>query len=129
MGRWSMIGVALLFVIILGAGYWLFLFDPYVDAGEAGVFRNNCCGTVELSGGDMLLNGRKSVRYVVERDAEGPYVLPRYYVGAFPYNRFEVVGAARVVKLRLDKLPTPTRITLYQAQTAYDFQRQSVPRR
>lgn len=123
MGRLGAAGLVLLVVAVLGAGYRLLIYDAYVPAGEAGVFRNICCGTLELANGDMLLNGRKMVRYVVERDAAGPYVLPRYYVGAFPYRRFEVDGSTRVVKLRLDRLPSPTRITLYQGEAAYDFDR------
>ncbi|PCD03246.1 hypothetical protein COC42_02190 [Sphingomonas spermidinifaciens] len=124
MARWRAAGLVLLVAALLAGGYRLFIHDPYVPAGEAGVYRNMCCGTVELSGGDMLLNGQKAVRYVVSRDAAGPYVLPRVYVGAFPYRRFEIDGSARAVKLRLDRLPSPTRITLYKGEAAYDFRRQ-----
>lgn len=129
MGRLAKVGAVVLALLLAAAGYRLFLYDAYVPAGEAGVFRNMCCGTVALSNGDLLLNDRKAVRYVVGRDERGPYILPRFYVGAFPYRRFEIDGSARAVKLRLDRLPAPTRITLYQGEAAYDFARITRPKR
>lgn len=123
MRRLAVLGTIVLAIALAYGGYRLFVHDAYVPAGEGGAFRNPCCGTLELSNGDMLLNGRKMVRYVVGRDEEGPFVLPGFYVGAFPYRRFEVDGSARATKLRLDRLPAPTRITLYQGEAAYDFKR------
>lgn len=123
----AMLGTVVLLLALGYGGYWLFFYDAYVPAGEGGVFRNMCCGTVELADGDMLLNGRKTVRYVVERDEQGAYVLPRFYVGAFPYRRFEIDGSARAMKLRLDRLPGPTQITLYQGEAAFDFKRVARP--
>jgi hypothetical protein len=127
MGRPAVLGTILLAGVLAFCAYRLFFYDPYVPAGEGGIFRNMCCGTVELADGDMLLNGRKLVRYVVGRDAEGAYVLPSFYVGAFPYRRFEVDGSARAMKLRLDRLPAPMQITLYQGETACDFKRMASP--
>ncbi len=127
MGRLAVLGTIVLMLALAFGGYRLFFHDAYVPAGEGGVFRNMCCGTVELAGGDMLLNGRKVVRYVVWRDAQGAYVLPDFYVGAFPYRRFEIDGSARAMKLRLDRLPAPTQVTLYQGEAAYDFKRVARP--
>ncbi|WP_315763990.1 hypothetical protein [Sphingomonas sp. Y38-1Y] len=128
MRRWIGVGAGVVAVIAgLLIAWRVFLYDPYVSAGENGVYANGCCGTIELRDGRILLNGHKSVRYVVGRDDGGAFVLPRHYVGAFPYRRFEVDGSAAVVNLRLDRLPTPGTITLYQGSAAYDFKRKAPP--
>lgn len=98
-----------------------------IRAGENGTFANDCCGTVELSTGKMLLNDQQTMRYIVSRDARGPYVLPRFYVGVVPYEGLDVDGTRSVLKLRLDRLPAPTRITLYEGLKPYVFTRR-VPR-
>jgi hypothetical protein len=80
---------------------------------ENGRFEADCCGTLELRDGEMLLNDRQTVRYDVGRDAEGPYLLPRtYYVGGLADRGFEVDGTRPVMKLRLDRLPAPATILL-----------------
>ncbi len=96
-----------------------------VQAGENGTFANDCCGTVELSAGRMLLNGRQTIRYGVARDQRGPFVLPRFYVGVVPYEGLDVDGTRSVARLRLDRLPVPTRITLYEGLKPYVFTRQA----
>lgn len=63
--------LALLLVVLL------FLHAPPVGVGENGLFGNDCCGTVELVDGEMLLNDKQIIRYVVAEDADGPYILPR----------------------------------------------------
>jgi len=63
--------------------------DPIGTAN--GVYSGSCCGTLVLRDG-ILSFGDTSVRYVVEHDKGGPYVLPDAYVG--------VVGGT---KLRLDR--------------------------
>ena len=105
---------------------------PVVKAGENGTFANDCCGTIKLADGKMLLNDSQSVRYTVARDAKGPYVLPDTYVGVVLYEGLEVDGTRSLKKLRLDRLPGPTRITLYEGLKPYVFPRQpsvSVPGR
>lgn len=98
-----------------------------VQAGEDGTFANDCCGTVELSAGRMLLNGQQTMHYSVARDQRGPYVLPRFYVGVVRYEGLDVDGTRSVAKLRLDRLPVPTRITLYEGLRPYVFTRQAQP--
>jgi len=46
-------------------------------AGENGIYSNDCCGTIELAGGDMLLNGRETVEYNLPRNAEGAVIQGR----------------------------------------------------
>jgi hypothetical protein len=56
---------------------------PSGKAGEKHILANDCCGTVELAEGTMLLNGKQRVRYTMAKDAEGAYVLPRTSVAHF----------------------------------------------
>lgn len=98
---------------------------PVVRAGENGTFENDCCGTIKLVDGEMLLNDAQSVRYTVETDAKGPYILPESFVGIVQYQGFEVDGTRSIRKLRLDRLPQPTKIVLYEGVgvTPYVFGR------
>ncbi|MFL6843636.1 MAG: hypothetical protein ACJ8ER_02005 [Allosphingosinicella sp.] len=98
----------------LAAGAAFLLLRPAAPTGlENGRFEGDCCGTMELRDGEMLLNGREKVGYSVGRDAEGPYLLPRiYYVGGLDARGFEVDGSRPAVKLRLDRLPGPGTILL-----------------
>jgi hypothetical protein len=90
------------------------LLRPAPAAGlENGRFEADCCGSLELRDGEMLLNDRQTVRYDVGRDSEGPYLLPRtYYVGGLEDRGFEVDGTRPALKLRLDRLPGPATIVL-----------------
>jgi hypothetical protein len=96
---------------------------PVVKAGEDGTFANDCCGTIKLSDGKMLLNDQQTVRYTVAKDAKGPYILPYTYVGIVLDEGFEVDGTRSTVKLRLDRLPDSTRIVLYEGLRPYIFTR------
>jgi hypothetical protein len=124
MRRWIIAGMGAAGIAVL---LLLFVFSnkPVVKAGENGTFANDCCGTVQLSDGKMLLNEQETVRYTVAKDATGPYVLPKTYVGIAPYQGFEVDGTRSTVKLRLDRLPRPTRIVLYWGAAPYVFTRQA----
>jgi hypothetical protein len=99
--------------------------EPAAGAGENGTFANDCCGAFELSNGKMVLNGQRTVRYMVAADAAGPYILPRTDVGTMPDHGFAVDGTRSVRKLRLDRLPNPTRVTLYEGLIPYIFKRQA----
>jgi len=99
--------------------------ERVVKVGENGTFENDCCGTLRLVDGKMLLNDAQDVRYTVGRDAKGPYILPDTFVGIVQYQGFEVDGTRSTRKLRLDRLPQPTRIALYEGVgvTPYVFGR------
>ncbi|WP_445191876.1 hypothetical protein ACT009_15065 [Sphingomonas sp. Tas61C01] len=101
----------------------IFWRQPAADAGEAGLFANDCCGTVKLADGEMLLNDQQTVSYSVARDADGPYILPRFDVGIVADQGLDVDGTRSVRKLRLDKLPAPTKLTLYEGSVPYVFTR------
>jgi hypothetical protein len=110
------------------AGALFVLFRPAARVGlENGVFTHDCCGTLELRDGAMILNSKQTVRYDVGRDARGPYILPRTYVGPFEDTGFEVDGSRAATKLRLDRLPQPTRILLYEGVTPYAFAAKHLP--
>jgi hypothetical protein len=100
----------------------VFLRKPVVDAGEAGLFANDCCGTVKLADGEMLLNDQQTVSYSVARDADGPYILPRFDIGIVADQGLDVDGTRSVRKLRLDRLPSPTTITIFEG-SPYVFTR------
>lgn len=124
MQRWIIAGM-------FGAGaaaLILFLLVPHqpaVKAGENGTFANDCCGTIKLTDGKMLLNDQQTVRYAVKRDAAGPYILPYTYVGVVPYEGFDVDGTRSILKLRFDKLPAPTSIELYDGSKPFRFTRRA----
>ena len=105
------------------------LYRPAAPAGNEadGLFANDCCGTLELRGGSLVLNGKKTTHYAVGRDARGPFVLPYIYVGSFEPVGFEVNGRRPPARLRLDHLPHPDRVLLYQGRNFYLFARKQPP--
>jgi hypothetical protein len=111
----------------LAAAAFLLMRGPPPSSGEEGIFENDCCGTVTLAQGHLSVNGRQSVRYDVGRDARGPYVLPRIYVGAYEDVGFEVDGSQRARKLRLDHLPRPDAIQLPMGTRAFLFKKRGPP--
>jgi hypothetical protein len=121
MTRWKIgaVGTAAVFLATLAL-----LYRPAAQVGyENGMFPNDCCGTLELRDGGMILNDKQAIRYIVGHDARGPYVLPRAYVGGFEQIGFEIDGTRPATKLRLDRLPHPTRILLYEGSRPYIFKR------
>jgi hypothetical protein len=92
----------------------VFLREPVVDAGANGLFANDFCGTIKLADGKMLLNDRQTISYIVDRDADGPYILPRFDVGVVSDQGLDVDGTRSVRKLRLDRLPSATKLTLHE---------------
>jgi hypothetical protein len=114
---------AALALAAMGGG--VFLLRPAAASGlENGRFEADCCGTMELRDGEMLLNGARRVRYDVARDSNGPYLLPRtYYVGGLEDRGFEVDGTRPAQKLRLDRLPAPQTIVLPADGTRFVLKR------
>ena len=124
MRRWIIAGIVAAAGIL--ALLLVFVFnEPVVNAGENGTFANDCCGTIQLSDGKMLLNDQQTVRYAVAKDAKGPYVLPYTYVGVVRDEGFDMDGTRSTIKLRLDRLPGPTRIVVYEGLRPYTFTRQA----
>jgi hypothetical protein len=106
---------------------FLLMRGPPPSSGEEGTFENDCCGTVTLAQGHLSLNGSQTVRYDVGRDAHGPYLLPRTYVGALEDQGFEVDGTQPARKLRLDRLPGPQALQLPMGTRAFVFRKKGLP--
>ncbi|HEU0098724.1 MAG TPA: hypothetical protein VFQ67_08095 [Allosphingosinicella sp.] len=118
-------------VAVAAAGGGIVLLRPAPASGlENGRFEADCCGTLELRDGEMLLNGRQTVGYDVGRDSRGPYLLPRtYYVGGLDARGFEVDGTRPALKLRLDRLPGPRTIQLPADGPDFLLKRRPAPAR
>ncbi len=123
---WSVGGVAAL-AAAAAAAFLLMPGPTPPSAGEEGNFENDCCGTVTLAKGRLSVNGSHSVRYELGRDAAGPYLLPRTYVGAYEDVGFEVDGTQTAQKLRLDRLPAPQAIQLPMGTRAFVFRKKQLP--
>ncbi|MEP7130875.1 MAG: hypothetical protein ABI770_07085 [Sphingomicrobium sp.] len=126
MRRWIIAGI-----VAAGIAVLLLVFlsnEPAVKASENGTFANDCCGTIALSDGKMLLNDKQTLRYTVEKDAKGPYILPYTYVGVVRDEGFEIDGTRSTIKLRLDRLPRPSRIVVYEGLRPYVFTRHAPAR-
>ena len=126
---WTLGGITLASILALSSLVRV-SHEPLVKVGENGTFENDCCGTIKLVDGKMLLNDTQVVRYTVGTDAKGPYILPETFVGIVQYQGFEVDGTRSTRKLRLDRLPQPTRLELYEGVgvTPYVFRRR-LPRK
>lgn len=122
MRRWITFGITVVGVVLI-VGLTILVPDAAVRNGENGTFINDYCGTITLADGEMLLNDQRKIRYTVAKDVEGPYILPQVYVGAVPDIGFDVDGTRSILKLRLDRLPAPTRIVLHEGLTPHVFNR------
>ncbi|WP_420136832.1 hypothetical protein [Sphingomonas sp.] len=121
--RWKL-GVAGVVALVILATLTLFP-QPGPPRGlENGDFANDCCGTLALRDGKMTFNDKAIGHYTIGRDAAGPYILPRYYVGGLDGVGFEVDGARPVTKLRLDRLPHPLNLLIPAYGKTYTFKRQ-----
>jgi len=122
MRRVLSIGVGAAGTVLLVA-LFLFLPKPVVFISANGLFVNDFCGTIKLADGEMLLNDQQTISYTVGRDADGPYILPRFDVGVVSDQGLDVDGTRSVRKLRLDRLPSATKLTLHEGLTPYVFKR------
>jgi hypothetical protein len=118
-------GVAAL--VAVAAAAFLLMRGPPPSFGEDGIFENDCCGAVTVAEGRLSVNGSQTVRYDVGRDAQGPYLLPRTYVGALEDIGFEVDGTQPARKLRLDRLPGPQSIQLPMGTRSFLFRKKGLP--
>jgi hypothetical protein len=123
--------------IMMGAGAaaTVILLTSFVLLGRGlpasaanGSYDNDCCGKIVLRDGTMLLgdNEERSVSYVVQRDAKGPFVLPHFYVGTWEARGFQIDGGRPALRLRLDRIPSPNAIQLHDGSSSFVFRRQTV---
>ena len=113
--------------LVAAVAAFLLMRGPPPSSGEEGVFENDCCGTVTVGQGRLSVNGSQSIRYDVGRDAQGPYLLPRTYVGVVEDQGFEIDGSQAALKLRLDRLPAPQAIQLRMGTQAFVFKKKGPP--
>jgi len=128
MRRVLSIGVGAVGIVMLAA-LFLLLRKPVVVTSANGLFENDFCGTIKLADGEMLLNGQQTISYIVGKDADGPYILPRFDVGVVSDQGLDLDGTRSVRKLRLDRLPSATKLTLHEGLTPYVFKRMTPHRR
>lgn len=123
---WIVIAAAAFAFAALAIGLALFLSrEPHLSSDAAdGKYAHDCCGTIELRGGQMTANGHHWTGYVVEADAAGPYVLPDRFVGTTERG-IELDGARPPIKLRLDTLPHPNRMVVPHLTGSVRFDRQA----
>jgi len=108
--RWAIGGGAV--AALTAAGVALLTYESALPSDIAdGIYSNDCCGSVELRSGQLIANGVELVGYTVQQDEQGPYIRPRTFVGTQDEG-IVLDGGRRVVKLRLNTLPGPTRISL-----------------
>jgi hypothetical protein len=124
-GRYWKIGAALILPIVVTVLVAL-LKTPAPHGLENGSFENDCCGSLRLRDGDLLLNDQPATHYTVGQDARGAYVLPSRYVGGLDGIGFEIDGARPVTKLRLDRVPNPTSLLLRGDGKTYMFKKRQV---
>ena len=91
--------------------------------GEDGVFAHDCCGTIKLEKGRIVV-GEQSIRYALDRDGQGPFILPATYVGPYEDRGFEVDGSRPPLKLRPDALPRPDSIDMEAYGKVFRFERE-----
>jgi hypothetical protein len=98
MGAAGIVAIVLLTALLL-------VRKPSPPSGlENGDFANDCCGSLTLREGQIILNGKSATSYTIGHDADGFYILPRNYVGGFDEIGFEIDGSRPAVGLRLDRI-------------------------
>lgn len=85
-------------------GVWIYLLVipmPKLPIGYAnGTYVNPCCAPIRLVDGNLFVGGKSVAYYVVEKDKQGPYVLPN--------ARIMVVGG----KIQIDRAKASLKLPL-----------------
>ena len=125
--KWMLASAAVLaLLLVIGFALWPRGEEP--ARAEDGVFANDCCGEIRLAKGRIVV-GDNAIRYTLERDAAGPFILPATYVGPYEDRGFEVDGSRPPLKLRPDALPTPNSIDMEAYGKTFRFKRALVAER
>jgi len=120
--RWAISGVAVPALTAAAIALFVYYESGLPSDSADGIYSNDCCGTVELRRGHLIANGVELVSYTVQQDDQGPYILPRTYVGA-ESGGIVLDGGRRVLKLRLNALPGPNRISIPAPRGSDSFER------
>jgi hypothetical protein len=90
---------------------WYLRAPEAVARPEDGSFANDCCGTIALDKGRIVV-GTQKLRYEIGRDEKGPFLLPGTYVGPYEDRGFEVDGTRPPLKIRPDAMPRPETLAM-----------------
>ncbi|MXP30193.1 hypothetical protein GRI58_15390 [Porphyrobacter algicida] len=117
-------GVGLIAIVCVWVSF-LFTGEQQLPIEVAnGLYFNPCCGKISIRDGFIAMADRR-IRYVVEEDKVGAYVLPRQYIGV-SNKRVVINSKAYPLKLRLDNPVTPHTIDLVDLSSggySYSFRR------
>ena len=98
-----------------GMAYALLRDPPRLPIEQAnGVYVNGCCASVNLNNG-QISSSHRLMRYVIETDKKGAYVLPDHYVGISEENELQFDYDKSPLILRLDGTRNPTRIEMLRS--------------
>ncbi|MDB5691765.1 MAG: hypothetical protein JWO81_828 [Alphaproteobacteria bacterium] len=121
MNRTTALILAAFFVFCGMPLYWTEDREPIGVAN--GEYANGCCGSMILRDGVLTFAG-DSVRYVVERDKEGRYVLPEHLL-LVEDNRLFLERRNYPLKMRLDGSNPPRAIKVWADRSIYEFRRRT----
>lgn len=123
-GKWITAGICAAVV-----SSWIYIAvspEPTLPAGLAdGVYENACCGALTLHRGEMHLAGQ-TVRYVIQADKVGTYVLPAHYVGIVDGKTFDMEHDRPGEILRLDVRANPHTIDISARHATFRFSRRAM---
>jgi hypothetical protein len=117
-------GFLLLCAILLALTCVFFIPPPNLPTSFAnGVYYSACCGSVRLSNGIGTVKSG-SFKYVIEKDKEGPYILPTDH--AVVANSEDIIIADRKAEffIRTDGSTPPQWIYILGPQAEHKFMRQ-----
>ena len=115
----GLVAVAALFLVARS----LIIPESLIPIGQAnGTYANDCCGTLTLRDGTMRI-GKREIAYVIERDKNGAYLLPRLYVGVDPRYGLQIERSKYPLMLRLDDEKHPKDISILGNDDEYHFTR------
>jgi hypothetical protein len=105
----------LLLVVVFFGGlllYWQ-AFPPRDPIGTAnGVYSSTCCGSLILRDGVLRFRDDE-VRYVVEHDKGGKYVLPEKSLGVIGGSRVVIKSPKSADEIRLNDSEQPRSLTMF----------------
>jgi hypothetical protein len=107
--KFQLLGLAFLVGLAI---YWE-VFPPRDPIGTAnGVYSSDCCGSLILRDG-LLRFGETEVRYVVEHDKVGRYVLPEKSLGVIQGSKVVITSSKSADEIRLHDSERPRSLTMF----------------
>ena len=108
-------------VVPIGLLLYFLAFPPTEPIATAnGRYTNPCCGSLVLRDGRITTSDNQFVRYVVEHDKRGRYIVPEGYVGASKRG-IVIRRAGNPLKIYLEPSQPPQHIELLDDATGEAF--------